>query len=97
MLADVEGVRDVPVSDPPRELHLSAKPGQRAGIQVGQDPEHDELVQLEIMRLVDRAHPARPEHPLEPVPSGQQRRRILRHRLVSIQAACGHGDGDTRG
>ena len=71
-LADVENAADVNMRDLPGMTHLSVKPLERLGVffvAVGQELECNGLRELDVLGLIDLAHPAFAYQTNDPIPA----------------------------
>ncbi len=69
-LADVVNPADVRMRNLTGDPHLILKPGENRSIEsyrFGEKLESDDLLQLEILRLINLAHPAAPEKADDPI------------------------------
>jgi hypothetical protein len=90
-LGDVGDRDDVVVADPRRAARLAVKSADRLavlGVAIEDDLDRDPLVEPDVVGLVDRAHPALADQPLDQIPAvelpADQR---IRNALVDDRAA----------
>jgi hypothetical protein len=97
MFTEIVRSSDATVGDPPRELELSTEAGDggvRLQVLRPERLDRDELVQLQVARAIDRAHPPRSQHLEHLVPIGEQLTRETTIGGAPIDAGRRAGIGD---